>query len=52
MRAMSAKGVPTPAPDQIIAALVDKLLEKGYSEADCSKFLGGNLYRVFEKVWT
>jgi membrane dipeptidase len=49
--AMGAKGVPTPAPYQIIAALVDKLLENGYSEEDCGKFLGGNLYRVFEQVW-
>jgi membrane dipeptidase len=50
-KAMSAKGVPTPAPYQIVAALVDKLLENGYSEADCGKFLGGNLYRVFQQVW-
>ena len=48
---MGEKGVPTPAPYQIIAALVDKLLEKGYSEEDCSKFLGGNMYRVFKQVW-
>lgn len=48
---MCAKGVPTPAPYQIIAALVDKLLEKGYSEADCGKFLGGNNYRLFKQVW-
>ena len=46
-----AKGMPTPAPYQIVAALVDKLLENGYSEEDCGKFLGGNLYRVFEQVW-
>lgn len=52
MRAMSAKGVPTPAPYQIIAALVDKLLENGWSEADCGKFLGGNLYRVASQIWT
>jgi membrane dipeptidase len=50
-KAMSAKGVPTPAPYQIVAALVDKMLENGYSEADCGKFLGGNLYRVFQHVW-
>ncbi|WP_455389280.1 membrane dipeptidase, partial [Petrachloros mirabilis] len=48
---MGAKGCPTPAPYQIVAALVDKLLEKGYSEADCSKFLGGNVYRVMKQVW-
>ncbi len=29
------KRFPTPASYQIIAALVDKLLEKGYSEEDC-----------------
>lgn len=49
--AMGAKGVPTPAPYQIVAALVDKMLENGYSEEDCSKFLGGNMYRVIKKVW-
>jgi membrane dipeptidase len=49
--AMGAKGVPTPAPYQIVAALVDKMLEKGYSEQDCGKFLGGNMYRVMEKIW-
>jgi membrane dipeptidase len=45
------KGYPTPAPYQIVAALVDKLLENGYTEEDCGKFLGGNLYRVFQQVW-
>lgn len=49
--AMGAKGVPTPAPYQIVAALVDKMLENGYSKADCEKFLGGNMYRVIKKVW-
>jgi len=49
--AMGAKGVPTPAPYQVIAALVDKMLEHGYSEEDCSKFLGGNMYRVIKEVW-
>ena len=49
--AMGAKGVPTPAPYQIVAALVDKMLEKGYSETDCGKFLGGNMYRVMKTVW-
>ena len=48
---MGAKGVPTPAPYQIVAALVDKMLENGYSEEDCGKFLGGNNYRVFKQVW-
>jgi len=49
--AMGAKGIPTPSPAQIVPALVDKLLEKGYSESDCKKFLGGNFYRVFKQVW-
>jgi len=49
--AMGAKGVPTPAPYQIVAALVDTMLEHGYSEEDCGKFLGGNMYRVIQKVW-
>ncbi len=49
--AMGAKGCPTPAPYQIVAALVDKMLENGYSEEDCGKFLGGNMYRVMQKVW-
>ncbi len=44
------KGFPTPASYQIIATLVDKLLEKGYSEKDCGKFLGGNMYRVMKQV--
>jgi membrane dipeptidase len=46
--AMGAKGVPTPAPYQIVAALVDKMLEKGYSEDDCGKSPGGNMYRVMK----
>ena len=45
------KGFPTPASYQIIAALVDKMLENGYSEEDCGKFLGGNVYRLFKQVW-
>ena len=45
------KGFPTPASYQILPALVDKLLENGYSEEDCGKFLGGNNYRVFKQVW-
>jgi membrane dipeptidase len=48
---MGAKGAPTPAPYQIVAALVDKMLSKGYSADDCGKFLGGNNYRVFKQVW-
>jgi len=49
--AMGKKGVPTPNPWDFAPALVDKLLEKGYSESDCKKFLGGNFYRVFKQVW-
>ncbi|MCA0938466.1 dipeptidase [Salipiger pacificus] len=49
--AMGAKGVPTPAPYQIAAALVAKMLDHGYSEDDCAKFLGGNMYRVIGEVW-
>ena len=48
---MGKKGVPTPNPAQIVAALIDKLLEHGYTESDCKKFLGGNFYRVFKQVW-
>jgi membrane dipeptidase len=48
---MCKKGVPTPAPYQFIAALVDKMLEKGYSEEDCGKVIGGNAYRLFKQVW-
>ena len=49
--AMGAKGLPTPAPSQIIAALLDTMLEHGYTEEDCAKFIGGNAYRVFQQVW-
>ena len=49
--AMGEKGIPTPSPAQIVPALVDKLLENGYTESDCKKFLGGNFYRVFKQVW-
>ena len=45
------KGFPTPASYQILPALVDKLLEKGYSKEDCAKIIGGNNYRVFKQVW-
>ncbi|HEX9258256.1 MAG TPA: membrane dipeptidase [Acidimicrobiales bacterium] len=48
---MGAKGVPTPAPYQIVAALVDAMLDRGYTPEDCAKFLGGNIYRVFQQVW-
>ncbi|MEZ9368840.1 dipeptidase [Shewanella sp. 10N.286.51.B2] len=49
--AAGAKGFPTPAPYQIVAALIDKMLQNGYSQEDCGKFLGGNMYRVFDQVW-
>jgi len=48
---VAKKGFPTPASYQILPALVDKLLENGYTEEDCAKFLGGNNYRVFKQVW-
>ncbi|MCB0165514.1 MAG: membrane dipeptidase [Anaerolineae bacterium] len=51
IKAAAAKGIPSANPARIVAALVDKLLENGYSEEDCGKFLGGNLYRVFDQVW-
>ena len=48
---MCEKGVPTPARYRFIAALVDKMLEHGYSNEDCGKVIGSNVYRVFEQVW-
>lgn len=45
------KGFPTPSSYQILPALLDKMLEKGYSEKDCQKFIGGNMYRVMKQVW-
>ena len=45
------KGFPTPSPYQILPALVDKMLSKGYTEEDCKKFIGGNMYRVAKQVW-
>ena len=27
------------------------LLERGYSETDCAKIIGGNFYSMFQKVW-
>ena len=48
---MCKKGTPTPAPYKFIAPLVDKMLEYGYSEEDCGKVIGGNVYRVFKQVW-
>ena len=32
-------------------ALVDLMLDKGCSEEDCGKFLGGKLCRVMGQVW-
>jgi membrane dipeptidase len=51
LQSPAGQAVFTPAPYQIVAALLDKMLEKGYSESDCGKFLGGNMYRVMKKVW-
>lgn len=48
---MCKKGVPTPAPYQFIAGLVEKMLEYGYSAEDCGKVIGGNVYQLFKKVW-
>ena len=48
---MAAKGVPTPDPSSFLPALIDTMLEHGYSEEDCAKFVGGNSYRVYKQVW-
>jgi len=42
---------PTANLARILPALVDQMLDHRYSEADCHKILGGNIIRVFEKVW-
>jgi membrane dipeptidase len=34
-----------------LPAIVDVLLEKGYTEQDCAKIIGGNMMRVFEQSW-
>ncbi|UCG87395.1 MAG: membrane dipeptidase [Gemmatimonadota bacterium] len=34
-----------------IVAVADRLLERGYSDDDVRRMLGGNLLRVFEAVW-
>jgi membrane dipeptidase len=31
--------------------LTEAMLRRGYSEADVTKFLGGNLMRIFDTVW-
>ena len=43
---------PTPNPAKILPAVVDQLLEHGYSQDDCAKILGGNNLRVFDQVWS
>jgi hypothetical protein len=42
---------PTPMPARIMPAVVDQMLNHGYSEKDCTKVLGENNMRVFEAVW-
>lgn len=42
---------PTANPARITPAVVDQMLNNGYSEQDVHKFLGGNMMRVFEEVW-
>jgi len=49
-KALSMYG-PTPMPARILPAVVDQMLEHGYSEANCAKVLGGNILRVFDEVW-
>jgi membrane dipeptidase len=34
-----------------VTNLIEGLDRRGYKDADIGKFLGGNLLRVFEKVW-
>ena len=38
-------------PAKIYAATVDALWEAGYSDEDIAKILGGNLMRVYDRVW-
>ena len=33
------------------AAYYKTPLEHGYSNEDCGKVIGGNVYRVFKQVW-
>ena len=40
-----------PDPAKYMPAVVDQMLNNGYSEEDCHKVLGGNFMRVFEQVW-
>ena len=37
---------------KVYPAVVDLLWKKGYSNADISKLLGGNLMRVYQQVWS
>jgi len=42
---------PTANPARILPALVDQMLNHGYTEKDIHKILGGNIMRVFDEVW-
>jgi microsomal dipeptidase-like Zn-dependent dipeptidase len=33
-----------------LPAIVEVFLEKGYSEEDCSKIMGGNFFRLLNKT--
>lgn len=49
-KAISMYG-PTPMPARILPALVDQMLNHGYSDQDCANVLGENNLRVFGAVW-
>jgi hypothetical protein len=49
-KAISMYG-PTANPARVLPAVVDQMLEHGYSGKDCAKILGGNNLRVFDQVW-
>jgi len=42
---------PTANPARILPALVDQMLDHGYTEQDIHKILGGNIMRVFDACW-
>jgi membrane dipeptidase len=42
---------PTANPARILPALVDQMLNHGYTEMNIHKILGGNIMRVFDAVW-
>jgi len=42
---------PTANPARILPALVDQMLNHGYTEKDVHKILGGNVMRVFDACW-